>query len=74
MKKADAEKALRYLMHEWRKDRGFGSVEPNGLSYCSFKSWLSEKHYSAYLNFRTMTSVDYDVEMWFDQEFHRTGN
>jgi hypothetical protein len=31
------------------------------------------KNIIRYMNFRTTTSVDHDVEMWFDHEFHRTG-
>lgn len=74
MKKVEAKEALCYLMYQWRKDRGFESVEPDRLSYYDFKNWLIEKHYSLYLNFRTTTSVDFDVELWFNRQFCRSEN
>lgn len=36
-----------------------------------FYSWMDQNH-ANYLAFRTTTSVRYDVEMWFDQEFKQT--
>jgi len=38
------------------------------LSFSDFFSW-AEQNYRSYLSFRTTTSVRFDVEMWFDQEF-----
>lgn len=66
MQKIECEKAIRHLCHEW-----FKSIDSNGEvdqpSFHDFLSWLKENH-SAYLHFNTSTSVEYDVESWFDQE------
>ena len=40
------------------------------LSFTSFFDWV-ENNYGSYLDFRTITSVRYDVEMWFDDEFEQ---
>lgn len=71
VKKAEAEKAIRYLCHQWRAESGLGGVPENDLSFSDFLSWVRNK-YSAYLDFRTTTSVEYDAEMWFDREFHQS--
>ena len=68
MKKAECEQAVRHLCHQWRKESGFSSTPADQLSFGSFLSWVQQE-YSSYLNFRTTTSVSYDVEMWFDDEF-----
>lgn len=71
MKKADAEKGIRYLCHEWGKEAGVTpdpAAEPN---FYAFLRWVRDK-YPAYLDFRTSTSVNDDVERWFDQEFKQT--
>ncbi|MFG1277202.1 hypothetical protein [Xanthobacter autotrophicus] len=43
-------------------------LPPEQLSFSAFLSWVRQ-NYSSYLDFRTTTSVSYDVEMWFDDEF-----
>ena len=68
MKKSEVEPAIRYLCHQWRKDRGFEAVPNDQLSFSDFYLWLETNH-SPYLRFRTTTSVRYDIEMWFDQVF-----
>jgi len=65
MKKAECEKAIRHLCHQWRRERGLSNED---LSFSTFLSWL-QQNCSTYLDFRTTTSVSYDVEMWFDDEF-----
>jgi hypothetical protein len=37
-------------------------------SASAFKAWLHEKHYSHYLDFRSVAGADYDAEAWFDDE------
>lgn len=71
MKKAECERAIRHLCHKWREARGLSSVLAPGEhpDVSDFISWVRQGEYSGYLNFRTTTSVEYDVEMWFDQEF-----
>lgn len=71
MKKDECEQAIRALCHTWREVRGLLNIAPGDLSFLDFKSWARE-NYPRYFKFRTSTSVDYDTEMWFDQEFHQT--
>jgi len=66
--KAECEKAIRYLCHEWRKAEGLEGASASELSFLAFLSWVRQ-YYSSYLTFRTTTSVEYDAEMWFDDEF-----
>ena len=66
MKKAEAEKAIRYLATQWpntlsKEDR----ADP---SFSTFKSWLAANRYSSYLDFRSVMGADYDAEAWFDEE------
>jgi hypothetical protein len=68
MKKNDSEKAIRALCHEWRTAMNLTDTPESTLSFSSFWSWVRQ-NYSTYLSFRTTTSVEYDVEMWFDDEF-----
>jgi hypothetical protein len=68
MTKGECEQTIRHHYHVCRD----AEVPPNDqLSFCAFWSWLNQNH-SAYLKFRTTTSVQYDIEMWFDQEFKLT--
>jgi hypothetical protein len=72
MKKDESEKAIRHLCHEWGQLRG---IEPGSVkqpSFSDFKSWLREKGYSHYLNFRSVMGPEEDAERWFDQEFKQT--
>lgn len=68
MKKAEAERTIRHLCHQWRCKDGLSDVPTDQLSFSSFLSWVEQNHPSC-LDFRTPTSVSYDVEMWFDDEF-----
>ena len=71
MKKEEAEKAIRYVCHEWAKLRGVNvdpMVQPD---FGDFLAWVRE-NYSPYLSFRTTTSATDDVGMWFDQEFKQS--
>ena len=71
MKKADCEKFIRALCHQWA--RGLSDDELKHPSFLSFKAWLSSNGFSHYLNFRAVPSPDYVAEMWFDQELKQTG-
>lgn len=71
MTKSEAERGIRHLCHVWAKLLGVAvdpSVEPR---FDDFLSWVRATH-GLYLKFRTTTSVTYDVQMWFDQEFKQT--
>jgi hypothetical protein len=65
MKIDECEQAIRHLALEW-----FNTLPPEEHehpSWYAFKIWLSDKHYSRYLNFRSpKASADYIAEMWFD--------
>lgn len=71
MTKAESERAIRHLCHEWRTSSGRAATPESELSFSQFYTWV-EQNYGSYLRFRTTTSVRYDVEMWFDQEFGLT--
>lgn len=68
MKKAEAEKTVRYLCHEWRRAEGFSDTPDAQLSAYSFMRWLRANH-SYCLDFRAQTSVEFEIERWFDDEF-----
>jgi hypothetical protein len=72
MKKDEYEQTIRHLCHLWRRHCGHSSTPTQALSFSEFYSWVEQKR-SSYLKFRTTTSVRYDVELWFDQEFGLTG-
>ena len=71
MKKDETEGGLRSLCHKWRNEAGHADTPPEQLSFSEFEGWV-QQHYPSYLDFRTTTSVLYDAEMWFDQEFKQT--
>lgn len=67
MKKADAEKRIRWLISKWRHEhweKQFPNTEP---SFVSFYSWVADIDPQS-LDFRSSISVNYDVELWFDDE------
>ncbi|WP_238367630.1 hypothetical protein [Mesobacterium pallidum] len=67
MKKADAEKVIRSLVHDWAAETGFmnnGDQEP---SFYDFWSWLEARAPQA-KDFRSVGGADYIAEMWFDEE------
>lgn len=68
MKKDECERGIRALCHQWRTDAGLDDTPTESLSFTQFMNWLQNNHPS-YVRFRTTTSVRFDVEMWFDQEF-----
>jgi hypothetical protein len=70
MKKAECEKAIRHLCHQWARE--LSASEREHPSFSAFKTWLSQNHYSLYLDFGSTAAPDYDAEMWFDQEFKQT--
>lgn len=71
MKKAECEKAIRHLCHQWREESGNAETPLHQLSFSAFLTWVRQ-NYSSYLDFRTTISMPYDVEMWFDQEFKQS--
>ena len=70
MKKADCEKALRALCHQWARDLSKNQLKHP--SFFDFKTWLRQNGYFHYLDFQSTAGAEYDAEMWFDQEFKRT--
>ena len=70
MKRDDCETAIRHLCHQWRKESGLADLPPDQISFSTFLSWVRRNH-SSYLDFRTTTSISYDAEMWFDDEFRQ---
>jgi hypothetical protein len=68
MIRAEAKKALCSLMHVWRKEAGYDELSESQLSSGEFMGWVRD-NYPHYLKFRSSTTVEYDVELWFDREF-----
>jgi len=68
MKKAECEKAIRSLCHQW------AAANPPGdhPSFHAFKSWLEKNGRGQILKFRAVMGSDYVAEMWFDQELKQT--
>lgn len=71
MIKAEAERGIRFLCHQWRKAADLEQADQSKLSFYSFLAWV-RNHHSAYLDFRTTTSVTDDVARWFEAEFRQT--
>lgn len=66
MAKAESERAIRALATTWFDT--LSEEKREHPSFSAFKTWLSQNHYSHYLNFRSRMGADYDAEMWFDDE------
>ena len=66
MTKAEAEAAIRYLVHQWAAEQT--AEQLRRPSFFSFKEWLSRKGYAHYLSFRSVTGAEYDADMWFNAE------
>ena len=71
MKKSECEVAIRHLCGEWAKLRGIPISSESQPSFSDFLAWLRDR-YPAYLKFRTAASVEFDVEVWFDEELKQT--
>jgi hypothetical protein len=69
MKKTEAKEALHQLFGQWADETGQSRAPDAHPSFSSFTSWLDQKHYSHYLNFRSTAGPRYDAEMWFDRYF-----
>jgi hypothetical protein len=72
MKRSEAEKAIRRLVHDWAETIGIEPGSAKQPSFLAFKSWLRDRGYSHYLDFRSTAGADYDAELWFDQELKQT--
>ena len=62
MKKDDAERAVRSLAVDWRRE--VGAASKDDFSVSAFKDWAQAKGYGHYLVFRTTTGVSDDIERW----------
>jgi hypothetical protein len=69
MRKAECEKIIRRLCHEWPGSRGPSGAQVDHPSFSTFKAWLKANGHSRYLDFRSVMGPEYDAEMWFDKEF-----
>jgi hypothetical protein len=72
MKKDDCEAAISHLCGEWAHEAALTPADMEHPSFLAFKTWLAQKGYAHYLNFRSRAEADYDAELWFDQEFKQT--
>lgn len=69
MNKSDAESSVRHLCHVWGDEVGISRAAESEPSFLTFKSWLDQKGYGHYLNFRSVRGASADAELWFDEEF-----
>src|ERR1700730_13660962 len=70
MKKAECEAAIRSLCHDWASEQSIPDlVHPR---FSEFSTWLDARHYSHYLNFRSVKGPCDDAERWFDAELKTT--
>lgn len=73
-KKAEAKSAFPALCSQWATECDI-RPDPNGdlrafhPSFSAFITWMREKGYGHYLEFRSVMGPLYDAEMWFDEEF-----
>ncbi len=67
VKKEDAKPEIISLMHRWKREE-HNDTPASQLHSSDFISWLRQ-HFSGHLRFRTTTSVEYDIDMWFQDEF-----
>jgi hypothetical protein len=72
VRKAESEKAIRYLVTQWAQESGFDPNSGQQPSFSDFKDWLRAKRYSGYLNFRSTMGPLEDAERWFDEELKQT--
>ena len=68
MKRADAKREIRALMHIWRAGE-CPEMPKDQLRASTFISWL-QAHSPDHLHFASpVTGVQYDIDMWFESEF-----
>lgn len=73
MKKDEAESAIRHLCHVWARETGVQRQVGKLLSFGAFRSWLDDRGYDHYLDFRSVRGARADAEAWFDQEMSQSG-
>jgi len=71
-RKADAEKAIRYLASQWARKNGITAGSADMPSFDDFRTWLGNEGYSHYLDFRSVMGPLEDAERWFDEELKQT--
>ncbi|TXN73416.1 hypothetical protein [Methylobacterium sp. WL6] len=71
MKKDEAERAIRILCHDWRRETGQSEVPALDLHFNAFWAWMKDRHFQ-YTDFRATAGAAYMAEIWFDQEFGLT--
>ena len=67
MKKQEAERLIRSVVHDWANETGFNPTSGTMPSFLSFQHWLKQ-HFPSASAFRSSTSPERDVEQWFDEE------
>jgi hypothetical protein len=72
MKKSEAKPEIIALMHTWR-DAECPDTPTDRLSSIAFRSWL-QRNSPGHMRFKSpITGVNYDIDMWFDNEFKIPG-
>lgn len=68
MTKPEAEKIVRALCHDWRREQG--EPAPALLDFSAFRPWLLARRPDA-LDFRSRGGAARDAERWFDDEMRQ---
>jgi hypothetical protein len=71
MKKDEAERFHRVLIHDWAQETGFSVASGAHPNFSEYKEWASMKSGDLF-RFISRTGADYDVEMWLDEELKQT--
>jgi hypothetical protein len=64
--KSECERAIRSLARDWFNE--LPEEKREHPSWSAFKTWLGQRNYSHYLDFRSVAGADYAAEAWFDDE------
>lgn len=72
MTKAESERAIRSLCHDWARETGAMKESHAHPQFWDFKRWLERHGYAHYLDFRSVGGADMAAEQWFDEELKQT--
>ena len=72
MTREESETVIRRLVDEWVELRGVTQGRSGAPCFSDYYTWL-QHDYSPYLEFRSATSVQADVERWFNEELSQDG-
>ncbi len=69
--KAEAEKVIRHLAIEWMHETGYEQKVGCYPSFLGFRSWLEDKGYGRYLEFKSQIAPRHIAQGWFEDEIRK---